>query len=378
MMRALELAERGIGFVNPNPLVGAVLVQQERIIGEGYHEYFGGSHAEVNAVNQSTEPVDGGTLYVNLEPCSHYGKTPPCVEFILRKKIKRVVIGTLDPNPLVSGKGVRTLKDAGIEVTVGVCAEECMLLNEVFFHFIKYKTPFLIAKGGMSMDGKISDRNGKGQWITCEEARRDAHQLRNQYMGIMVGVNTIVKDNPKLTCRIEGGRNPIPIVIDPQLRTPMISHVLQARATYETITFPDSVAVDNQGMQKKATISPIFLCSICAPKDRVDWLCKKGARVIGCEDVSGKLSIREALIKLGECGIDSILLEGGSILNESAYLEGVVNKVVLYIAPKMIGGTRANSYVGGDGVTNLSEAPLFSFHAVQTVGSDLKIVAYPQ
>lgn len=226
MERALELAMKGIGRVNPNPLVGAVIVKNGEIIGEGYHECYGEAHAERNAVENSIESVEGSTIYVTLEPCAHYGKTPPCVDLIIEKKIKKVVIGMLDPNDLVAGKSIEKLKQHGIEVVVGVKEEECKKINEIFIKYITSKIPFVILKSGMSLDGKIATYSGKSKWITSKESRGDSQNLRNRFNSIMVGLNTVISDDPELTCRINDEKKLIRIIVDTKLRIPVDSKVI--------------------------------------------------------------------------------------------------------------------------------------------------------
>ncbi|MEO8400117.1 MAG: bifunctional diaminohydroxyphosphoribosylaminopyrimidine deaminase/5-amino-6-(5-phosphoribosylamino)uracil reductase RibD, partial [Ignavibacteriaceae bacterium] len=214
---AIEIAKKGMGNVSPNPLVGCVIIKNDRIIGAGYHQKFGESHAEINAINNSKENLEGSTLYINLEPCSHYGKTPPCVDKILEAKIKKVVIGTLDMNPLVSGNGVKKLKSVGIDVKVGVLENECINLNKFFFKFITKKTPYVTLKAAQTLDGKIADKSGESKWISSLSSRRFVHEFRSKYDAVLVGTKTIIKDNPSLTVRLIEGRNPKRIIIDTDL-----------------------------------------------------------------------------------------------------------------------------------------------------------------
>ena len=232
---ALELAKKGAGKVNPNPMVGAVIVKDGKVIAQGYHEEYGKSHAEVNAFNNALEDVRGATMYVTLEPCSHYGKTPPCVEKIIEKKISRVVIGMVDPNPIVRGQGIEKLLSQGIEVVTGVLEEKCKKLNEVFIKYITLKKPFVIMKTAMSIDGKIATSSGESKWITKEESRKQVHKLRNEVSAIMVGVNTVIKDDPELTCRIENRKNPIRVIVDSALRIPSDSKVIKGANKVKTI-----------------------------------------------------------------------------------------------------------------------------------------------
>ena len=354
MKRVLTLAENGIGKTNPNPLVGAVIVKEGRIIGEGWHERYGGAHAEVNAVKNALESVESATVYVNLEPCCHFGKTPPCTELLIEKKIKRVVIGSLDPNPLVAGKGVKRLKEAGIEVTTGVLEQECKELNEVFFHYIQTQRPFVVIKAATSLDGKIAAPSGESKWITEEEARKDVQLLRNHYSAIMVGVGTVLKDDPELTCRYEGGRNPVRIILDSSLRIPTNSRVLTDQERNTTL----------------------LACTERASPKRVKQAEALGAKVIRCKSLNRRIDLVDLMEKLGGLSIDSILLEGGSTVNESAISSGIVNKLILYVAPKIIGGERSKTFVGGIGIPSLDQAYPLRIESMERVGEDMKITAY--
>jgi len=353
MRLALALAEKGRGNVNPNPMVGAILVKNGVIIGQGYHEKYGDNHAEVNAFKTAGEDTCGATLYVTLEPCSHYGKTPPCVDKIIEKKIKRVVIGSLDPNPLVAGRGVKKLRDAGIEVNIGILEDECIKLNEIFMKYISTKKPFIILKTAMSLDGKIATSCGESKWITGEAARKDVHNLRRNLMGIMVGVNTVIKDNPELTCRIECGRNPIRIILDSSLRIPLDSKVIT---------------------DKKART--IIVTTEKAKKDKLDILSYSGIEVVTTSSKNGQVNLKELMIKLGEMNIDSILLEGGGTLNFSALKEEIVDKVQTYISPKFIGGEMSKTPVEGVGIKTLQEAYEVENITITTIGEDILIEGY--
>ena len=354
MKLAIELAKKGIGKVNPNPLVGAVIVKDGRIIGEGYHKEYGGSHAEVNAIDNAIESVEGATIYVTLEPCSHYGKTPPCVEKIIKNKIKKVVIGSVDPNPLVCGNGIKKLKDVGIEVETGVLENECNKLNEVFRKFIVKKKPFVVMKVAMSLDGKICTSSGESMWITGEESRENVHKLRNNLSGIMVGVDTVIKDNPKLTCRINGGRNPRVIIVDSTLRIPIDSNVIENR--------------ENNGI----IIATTDLCD----KEKKSVLESMGVRVLEIKAKKNRVDLNQLMAKLGELNIDSILLEGGSKLNFSALESKIVDKIQVYIAPKIIGGDKSKTPVGGDGVSKLKDSFKVNHMSVEKIGEDILLEGY--
>lgn len=353
MKLAIELAKKGIGKVNPNPLVGAVIVKDGKIIGQGYHERYGGGHAEVNAFKSLNEDATGAIMYVTLEPCMHYGKTPPCADKIIENKISKVVIGMLDPNPLVSGKGIEKLKNAGIEVEVGILEEECRKINEVFTKYIKTKKPFVVMKTAMSLDGKISTKTGKSKWISSEEARLHVHTLRNKFSGIMVGINTVLKDNPELTCRIAEGNNPIKIIVDSTLRIPMESKVLKKH--------------DNQ---------TIIATTEKADITKVEKLIKNNVKVLIINEKNGRVDLKELMRKLGELNIDSILLEGGSTLNYSALEENIVDKVMMYISPKIIGGETSKTPVGGNGIDKLNNAFKLENITTRNVGEDILVEGY--
>ncbi|SFC74394.1 bifunctional diaminohydroxyphosphoribosylaminopyrimidine deaminase/5-amino-6-(5-phosphoribosylamino)uracil reductase RibD [Clostridium uliginosum] len=350
---ALELAKKGVGKVNPNPLVGAVIVKDGEIIGQGNHEYYGGPHAEVNAIKNSTGILEGSTIYITLEPCAHYGKTPPCVDLIIEKKFKKVVIGMLDPNPLVSGKSILKLKEKGIEVISGVKKEECIKLNEVFIKYIETKIPFVFLKTATSLDGKIATCTGESKWITSDESRRDGHLLRNKLSSIMVGVNTIIMDDPELTCRIENGRNPIRIVLDSTLRIPINAKVIE---------------------NKEATT--IIATTINSDKLKKEKLLSLGVKVIEVEEKDKKVNLRKLMIKLGELGIDSILIEGGGTLNFSALSEKIVDKVRFYIAPKILGGEKSKSSIGGEGFFKLSDAINLKDVTYEKLGNEIVVEGY--
>ncbi len=358
MRRALELAKKGAGHVSPNPMVGAVIVKDDEIIAEGYHEKYGELHAERNAIKHAKEKgydadtLAGSTIYVTLEPCCHYGKTPPCTEAIIENRISRVVIGSKDPNPLVSGGGVKQLKDAGIEVISGVLEEECDRLNEIFFHYIKEKKPFVLMKYAMTADGKIATKTGLSQWITSEEARKKVHEYRNLYSAIAVGIGTVLADDPLLTCRISSGRNPVRVICDSKLRIPFDSQIVKTAGEVKTIIAckKDSDDSEKQRMLEEAGCEILTLS----------------------EDMDGHMNLNELMEELGKRGIDSLLIEGGGALNWSALKSNIVNKIHTYIAPKFFGGAAATP-VSGDGVDSPDEAFTFKIRSVEMIGSDILI-----
>lgn len=354
MKRALDLAQQGYGLVNPNPLVGAVIVKNGKIIGEGYHEYFGGPHAEINALKNIKNAI-GATLYVTLEPCNHFGKTPPCTDRIIQEKISRVVIGLRDPNPMVNGKGVRKLRKEGIHVETGILKQEITKLNEVYTKYITTGLPFCVVKTAMTLDGKISTVSGDSKWISNEKSRRFVHELRHRYSAIMVGVNTIIKDNPALTDRSEFAirKNPVRIIVDSKGRTPEHAQVFdidQART--------------------------IFAITAGAGKIFIDLVHQKGAETIVCPEKNNQVDLTFLIKQLGVKGIDSILIEGGSALNFSAYEEGIVDKVYAFIAPKIVGGESAKSPVGGTGFDPLNKALNLTFESVTRHDEDIMVEAY--
>ncbi len=350
MREALELAVRGTGRVNPNPLVGAVVVKDGKVVGRGWHEAYGQLHAERNALaNCTADEARGATIYVTLEPCCHTGKTPPCTDAIIERGLSRVVVGSADPNPLVSGGGVRALRDAGIEVVCDVLREECDEINQVFFHFIKTKTPYVVMKYAMTMDGKIATRTGESRWVTGEAARQRVHEDRNRYKGIMVGIGTVLADNPSLTCRLEqGGRNPIRIVCDSKLRTPLEANVVATAHDVPTI-----IATCNANV------------AAAQPYEQA------GCEMLVVDERQGHIDLCELMQALGQRDIDGVLLEGGGQLNWSALESGVVNKVQAYVASKLFGGAEAPSPIRGLGVETPDAAIQLSAPRVIPVGDDL-------
>ena len=351
MKMALELAKKGCGYVNPNPMVGAVIVKDGEIIGQGYHERYGGLHAERNAIdNCAADSLKGAALYVTLEPCCHYGKTPPCTEAIINSGVNKVVIGNRDPNPLVAGKGIEMLRRHNIEVIEGVLAEECRVLNEEFFYFIKTKRPYVVMKYAMTIDGKIAAFTGQSKWITGELARQDVHQDRHRYSAIMVGIGTVLADDPLLTCRIENGRNPVRIICDTNLRIPLDSQIVSTAKDIPTI-----VATACQNEEKKLP------------------LIDKGCRIAAISTENGHIDLHGLMAELGGENIDSVLLEGGGTLNWSALLSGVVNKVKAYISPKIIGGIDAKTPVAGRGVEHPDNAFILVNSKVSRLGEDFLI-----
>lgn len=333
MKRAIELAKQGAGWTAPNPLVGAVVVKNGRIIGEGYHRKYGELHAERNALAACTEDPAGATLYVTLEPCCHYGKTPPCTEIIIEKKIAKVVIGSRDPNPKVAGKGARILREHGIEVVEDYMREACDALNPVFFHYITTKTPYVVLKFAMTLDGKIATRTGASKWITGEAARNHVHQLRGRYAGILAGIGTVLADDPMLNCRIDGAHQPLRIILDSHLRIPMGSRLVRSAKEYPLlIVCNESIRDREEGAS------------------RIQKLEEAGAKVWTLPEKNGHPDLNVLMQRLGEEKIDSVLIEGGGTVNEAALKAHIVHHVYAYIAPKIFGGEDAKTPVEGSGI----------------------------
>ena len=350
MKMALELAQKGMGFTAPNPMVGAVIVKNGRIIGQGYHRKYGELHAEREALAACTEEPEGASIYVTLEPCCHYGKQPPCVNAILEAGIRRVIIGSSDPNPLVAGKGIRILKDHGIEVTENILKEECDKLNEAFFYYIQNKKPYVVMKYAMTMDGKIAAYTGESKWVTGEVARIHVQKQRLKYTGIMVGVGTVLADDPMLTCRLENSRNPVRIICDSHLRTPLTSKIVRTAKTIPTI-----LASSSKDQQKIKNYEEL------------------GCQVLYVPEKNGHIDLNRLMELLGAAKIDSILLEGGGSLNWSALESGIVQKVQTYIAPKLFGGEEAKTPVEGKGFPDSASAVLLKNSEIIRLGDDFLI-----
>jgi len=360
MMKAMELAKGGIGRTNPNPLVGAVVVKDGEIVAEGFHEMLGCAHAEAAAIKNAKRDIRGGTMYVNLEPCSHYGRTPPCANAIVQAGITEVVVAMEDPNPKVSGRGIGILRDAGINVITGVLENEAKKLNEIFIKYITKKRPFVIMKTAMTLDGKIAAETGDSKWITGEKSRRHVHLIRNRVAGIMVGINTVLKDDPSLTTRLEGqeGMDSVRIIVDSSGRLPQEAKVLNVQSEKGVIL---------------ATTSKL-------PKDKEELLLEKGVTIIKADASDNDTTTGVNLIKLMEelykMEIDSVLLEGGGTLNASALKYGIVDKIMSFISPKIIGGAGAPTPVEGKGVKFMKDAILLKDVSIERFDEDIFIEGY--
>ena len=363
MRRAIELAKRGTGAVNPNPLVGAVIVKDGRIIGEGYHVRYGELHAERAAFASLADQADaeGAVMYVTLEPCCHFGKQPPCVDAIIEHKIRKVYCGSDDPNAMVAGKGFKRLRDAGIEVYTHCLKDECDAINDIFFKYIVGKKPYVTMKYAMTMDGRIATHTGASKWITGAASRAWVMELRNRHKGIMAGIGTVLADDPMLTCRIEDDavrdndniRNPIRIICDSKLRIPEDSQIVKTAVDIETV-----VATTAEGASDTA---------------KCKRLRAKGISIIETDSTDGHVDLRQLMTILGEKGIDGILLEGGGELNYSMVSDELVDEACVFIAPKIFGGEGKFSPVSGTGVDSPADAHMFRLAEVRRFGEDVML-----
>ena len=365
MRRAIELAKKGEGRTNPNPLVGAVIVKDGRIIGEGYHHSYGNLHAEREALKdcmERGENPENAVIYVTLEPCCHFGKQPPCTYAIRDAKISCVVVGSRDPNPLVHGKGNAFLREQGIRVIEDFLKGECDSLNPIFFHYITHSLPYVAVKFAMTLDGKIATKTGASKWITNEESRKYVHALRNKYYGIMAGIGTVLKDNPMLTCRLENdsgelvGRNPVRVICDSSLRIPVESNIVKSAGDVRTII---ACADREREMESENAF-----------RQKKKILVDSGIEVIGIKEKDGHIDLNQLMKILGEKKIDSLLIEGGGEINFSALKAGIVSKIYAFLAPKIFGG-QGKSPVAGEGVEKVEEAFHFNLKNTVNFGEDI-------
>lgn len=352
MKRALRLARQGEGRVSPNPLVGAVIVKDEQILGQGYHRYYGGPHAEIEAIGKARAPLAGATIYVTLEPCSHFGQTPPCVETLIKSRAARVVIGITDPNPLVAGSGIAALQRAGIATTVGVEEEACREINESFFKFITTGLPFITLKFAQTLDGRIASVAGHSRWISSPPARTFAHRLRHSHDAVLVGVGTVLQDDPELTVRRVRGRNPLRIIVDSRLRLPLTAKVLQDQDSARTI-----IAATRQ-----------------AAPDKIRQLAAMGVEtLLADEDGDQHVDLGKLFRELGKRRITSVLVEGGAAIITSLLKAKSADRLVAIVAPKIIGSGVAA--VGDLGNKHMDEAVPVSLRRVYRLGGDVVIDA---
>jgi diaminohydroxyphosphoribosylaminopyrimidine deaminase/5-amino-6-(5-phosphoribosylamino)uracil reductase len=355
MRMALRLAAKARGRTSPNPMVGAVVVKSGRVISRGYHKKAGEPHAEAIALRKAGDAAKGATLYVTLEPCSHTKKrTPPCSPLVIQSGVKRVVISMIDPNPRVSGGGIRAIKSAGVEVATGILEAEARKLNEAFVKHVTTRTPFVTLKIAQTLDGKIATASGESKWITEEEARREGHRLRGWNDAILVGINTVLKDNPSLTARIPGGRDPVRVIVDSNLRIPLNARVLTQKSEARTVV---------------ATLAS-------AQKTKVRQLQGLGAEVLTVKSADGRLDLKDLMRKLGKRDVMSVLIEGGAEINASSLKAGVVDKVVMFIAPTLMTGADSLCSIGGVSPVKLGHALRLHDIAMRFIGRDVMIEGY--
>ena len=356
MQKAMDLALKGLGHVNPNPLVGAVIVQDGEIIGQGYHKKYGEAHAEINAIKSINTTINDATLYVNLEPCAHQGKTPSCAKEIIKHHFKKVVIANLDPNPLVAGKGIEIIKNAGIEVEYGILEKEGLELNKIFFKYIQDNKPFVMLKSAMSMDGKIATHTGQSKWISCSASRKKVHEYRHQFAAILTGVNSVISDDSLLNTRlkIEDPSHPIRVILDPKGETPLNSKILNS-SEFGKIIIATSHTADIKMLEKMQ---------------------EKGAEFIFCPlNDERNLDLLFLLEELGKKNIDSLMIEAGGYTNFECIQQDIVDEVKIFVSPQIIGGQNALTAFEGLGFENLKESKKFKNIKYQKVDTDLLIEA---
>ncbi len=350
MMRAMALAARGSGWVNPNPMVGAVIVRDGRILGEGWHKRYGDWHAERNALLACTEDPAGATMYVTLEPCCHTGKTPPCTDAILESGIARVVVGLRDPNPKVAGKGIRILEEAGVTVEMAGMEDLLEEQNRVFLHYITTGLPWVVFKTATTLDGKIATVTGNSRWITGESAREEVHRMRATYPAILVGIGTVLADDPMLDCRLEGAvRQPVRLVADSMARIPLESRLVQTATQFRTVVIHGTAA----------------------PQDRLEALRERGVETWGLS--TERVEALALAQKVAAAGLDAILLEGGGTLAASFLQADLVREYCLFLAPKVVGGKEAPTSVEGLGLARMADAWQLEQITVDRFGEDLCI-----
>jgi diaminohydroxyphosphoribosylaminopyrimidine deaminase/5-amino-6-(5-phosphoribosylamino)uracil reductase len=355
MRRALLLAKKGAGKTSPNPIVGAVIVRHGKVVGEGYHHRAGSAHAEIIALDQAGEKAIGGTLYTNLEPCCHTQKrTPPCTNALLKSGIARVVAGMVDPNRMVNGKGFETLRTAGISVSIGLLRHEAMRLNEVFVKQITTQLPFVILKAAMTMDGRIATKACESRWITGEKARKEVHKLRSCVDAVLVGIGTVLADDPMLTTHRKKDRNPLRVVIDPDLKTPMTARLITSVSSAPTL----------------------ILTHVSTASKKAAAFIRAGVQIESFPPKKDGIPFQAILKKLANLGMTSLLIEGGGKVNGRALREGVVDKVIFFIAPKFLCGNDAKAVVDGKAIASLAHAISLHGIKIKKMGNDICVEGY--
>jgi diaminohydroxyphosphoribosylaminopyrimidine deaminase/5-amino-6-(5-phosphoribosylamino)uracil reductase len=353
MRQALALARRGVGKTSPNPAVGCVIVRGAEVVGRGWHRKAGTPHAEVHALKEAGTLAQGADVYVTLEPCSHFGKTPPCARALIAAGVGRVFVGMVDPNPLVSGAGIEMLRGAGIEVETGLLEEECRAINRPFIKWIRTRLPHVVLKSALTLDGKTATVTGDSKWITSDTARREVHRLRGRLDAIMVGVGTVLADDPQLTCRVPGGKDPLRVVVDSTLKIPLHAAVLKVDSTARTV---------------------IATCS--DDLEKIEALRSAGAEVLSCRESGGRVDLADLFARLGELGVQSVLLEGGSHLAGAALRAGLIDRCLIFLAPKLVGGAGLGLFAG-EGVALMADAIKLEEVTVRRVGVDLLVEGTP-
>jgi diaminohydroxyphosphoribosylaminopyrimidine deaminase / 5-amino-6-(5-phosphoribosylamino)uracil reductase len=354
MGRALTLARRGLGRTSPNPAVGCVIVRDGMIVGEGWHRQAGTPHAEVHALRMAGDLARGADLFVTLEPCSHHGRTPPCADALIAAGVGRVFVGTKDPNPKVSGRGIGRLAGAGIPVVTGLREDDCRRLIEPFAKLVTTGRPFVILKSAMTLDGRTATATGDARWISGERSRRLVHRLRDQVDAVMVGSGTLLADDPQLTVRTAAGRDPLRVVVDSRLRIPLDARILHLDSAARTL-----------------------VATTGATGERVAALQDLGAEVLVCREREGRVDLVDLLERLGRLGVQSVLLEGGETLAGEALRAGLIDKFLFFYGPKLVGGTGRGLFAG-PGVPTMAEALPLRIHRVSRSGADILVEAYPE
>lgn len=352
MKKCIELAKRGEGLVSPNPLVGAVVLDKYgQVAGYGWHQKYGEAHAEVNAINMAKAngvDINGGTIIVSLEPCSHFGKTPPCADLIINEGLKKVVIGCVDPNPKVAGNGIKKIQNAGIEVVTGVLEKECLYLNEIFIKNQVEKMPFVAIKTATTMDGKIATKTGVSKWITSEKARSEVQKLRNKFDAILTGSGTVLADNPSLTCRMKNGRNPIRVIVDSKGKTPSDSKVFNEDGTKVFLA-----VLENVDLKKYPENVQVLKCSAC----------------------ENKIDLKFLVNELYKQGVRSILVEAGGVLNGEFLKQNLVDKLYQFVAPKILGDENGKNFVEGFSIIDINRSMMLEIVKVKTFAPDILVEA---
>jgi diaminohydroxyphosphoribosylaminopyrimidine deaminase/5-amino-6-(5-phosphoribosylamino)uracil reductase len=367
MRSVLRLASRGRGNTSPNPMVGAIIVKRNRVIGKGYHKRVGSPHAETLALKEAGEKATDATIYVNLEPCCHRDKkTPPCTDAVIRAGVKKVVIGMVDPNPKVSGGGINILRKAGIKVITGILEEESRRLNEAYIKYITTGIPFVILKIASSLDGKIATGSGESKWITGEQSRKIVHRLRSEVDAVMVGIGTVLMDDPMLNVRLIKGRNPHRLILDSQLKISLTARILNPELNL-------SLGLSHPVPSESKTY---IVTSSDAPEDKIIALEKKGIRIIPADSKEGYIDLPLLMKELGNIGIMSLMIEGGSETNASALRAGIIDKVLIFLSPKIIGGSNSKGSVGGTSPERLTDAIILKDLRFRRSGEDLLIEGY--